>query len=152
MKRTAKGHVNSVRAKLGNAAQIGGIKRVEREAAKLFPQVFAEVLDAKTIKEIFGSFRSISEKAERSPPKLKAPNKNERVKVRWTDDLVARFKLKAPYIRDDKQLAKALGLPEFCWGSMSAARSRYLPRPSTTKGRQKTALGESPAAGILKAA
>lgn len=125
MPRTTNPYELALRSRLGKAAVIGGLRRVEQEAAKALPVVLAAGLDAETVSAMLKTFRRISDRCERSPPPSRVPSPNERVKVRWTDELIARFKREARWCKDNRLLARKLGLPEFCEGAMRAARSRY---------------------------
>ena len=69
--------------------------------------------------------------------------RDQRVKVRWTEAMIARFKVEAMRCANNIELAKRLGLPAYCEGSMRAARSRYfrhatVKAPSRPTGRPRT--------------
>jgi hypothetical protein len=125
MPRSTNPHELSFRSRLGKAAAIGGLKRVEQEAAKALPVVLAAGLNADTIGRMLRTFRTIADRSERFPPARCEPSPDRRVKVRWTAEMIARFTREAPWCKDNRALARKLGLPEFCEGSMRAARSRY---------------------------
>ena len=63
----------------------------------------------------------IGERAHRNPPPVNAPSRDERVKIRWTDEFIARLKVEAPRANDDFELAERLGLPPWCRGALRAA-------------------------------
>jgi hypothetical protein len=125
MPRSTNPYELSFRSRLGKAAVIGGLKRVEQEAARALPIVLTAGLDAGTISRMFKTFRTIADQCERSAPLHDTPSPDRRVKVRWTSERIAQFKRDAPWCKDNRALAQKLGLPEFCAGAMRAARSRY---------------------------
>ena len=131
MPRSSNPYELSFRSRLGKAAQIGGLWRVEQEAARALPIALAAGLDSDTVSRMLRTFRMIADRCERAPPRHEAPSPDRRVKVRWTPERIAQFKVTAPWCKDNKALASKLGLPEFCEGSMRAARSRY--RVATTR-------------------
>jgi uncharacterized protein (DUF4415 family) len=140
--RTPRGHLNSVYARLGSAAVIGGLERVMREiTSDRFADTLQAAKDADARRRILQTAQNIVEKARTQPRAPRAPNPNERVKVRWTDDLVARFKREARWCKNNEELARRLGLPSYCAGSMSAARSRYLGKASATAKRPQIESG-----------
>jgi hypothetical protein len=123
--RTPCGYLLSLRSKLGKAAVIGGRAYVERFATSdEFAAIFMYGLDPAGRKEALDMVVRIGERAPRNPPPLKAPSSDERVKVWWTDELIARLKIEAPKSTDDIDLARRLGLPPICRGAMRAMRSR----------------------------
>lgn len=133
MARTPQGHLNALNSRLGKAARIGGVAYVERAATSdEFAATFL-ALDAAGRKKALATVARVLEKTRATPPKKMAPSPDERVKVRWTDQLIARFKREAPWCRDNMALAVKLGLPDYCEGAMRAARSRYLPRAAATQ-------------------
>jgi hypothetical protein len=113
------------RSRLGKAAVIAGLNGVEREAARALPIVLAAGVDADTISRMLRTFRKVADRCERSPPSDVAPSPDRRVKVRWTSERIAQFRREAPWCKDNKALARKLGLPAFCEGAIRAARSRY---------------------------
>lgn len=130
--RTPSAKILGLRRRLGHAAVLGGVEYVERlaysdEVASLFLK-----LDAKSRKEAMGLIRRVAEKTKASPPKAKPISPDERVKVRWTDEMHARFDREAPRAKNDFDLCARMGLPACCRGAMRAARSRKGIRYATT--------------------
>jgi hypothetical protein len=125
MPRSTCPHELSFRSRLGKAAAIGGLKRVEQELARALPGILTAGVDANAVSRMLKTFRTIADRCERSPPAHPAPSPERRVKVRWTADLIARFKREAVWCKDNRALALKLGLPAFCEGAMRAARSRH---------------------------
>jgi hypothetical protein len=136
MPRSTNAQELSFRSRLGKAAVIGGLKRVEQEAARALPIVLAAGVDADTVSRMLRTFRTVADRCERSPHSNEAPSPDRRVKVRWSSERIAQFKREAPWLKCNKALARKLGLPEFCEGSMRAARSRYRVA-ATRRPRQK---------------
>ena len=125
--RTPLGHLNSLRSRLGRGAQIGGIKMVERVAsADEFAATFLYGLDAETRIEALAMIARAFDTARAAPRVKKATSPNERVKIRWSDEVIERFKREAPRITDNKALAHKLGFPSYCANALKRARSRYL--------------------------
>jgi hypothetical protein len=125
MPRSTNSHELSFRSRLGKAAAIGGLKRVEQEVARTLPIVLGAGLDADTVSRMLKTFRTIADRCERSPAAHPSPSPDRRVKVRWTPERIAQFKREALWCKDNRALARKLGLPAFCEGAMRAARSRY---------------------------
>jgi hypothetical protein len=125
--RTPLGHLNSLRSRLGRGAQIGGIKMVERVASSdEFAAMFLYGLDAETRIEVLTTIARALDRARTAPRAQTAISPNERVKIRWSDEVIERFKREAPRIRDNKALAHKLGFPSYCANALKRARSRYL--------------------------
>jgi hypothetical protein len=104
----------SLRSKLGKAAVIGGRDYVEKFATSdTFAAIFHLGLDTAGRKEALEMVVRIAAKAQRGPVSVKSPSRDERVKVRWTDELVARLKAAAPQTKDDFELALRLGYPPY---------------------------------------
>jgi hypothetical protein len=138
----------SLRSRLGKAAVIGGRAYVERLAfTDWFAAIFMYGLDPAGRKEALEMVIRISERAPRNPPPVKAPLRDERVKIRWTDEFIARLKVEAPRAKDDFELAERLRLPPWCRGALRAARSRY----GLQRGSQKDAPRSPPHTASPKA-
>ena len=151
--RTPRGHYQSVATRLGHAAVIGGLERVMREiTSDRFADTLKAAKDAETRRRILETAHNVAEKARSKPRAVTPPSPNERTKVRWTDEMVARFRKLAPRIKDDAALAVALGLPSYCVGSMKRARTRYLPRVVATGTPPGKRLGGPLAPEMAKAA
>ena len=82
MPRSSNPHELGFRSRLGKAARIGGLKRVEQEAARALPIVLAAGVDAETVSRMLRTFRTIADRCERSPPAHPPPSVDRRVKVR----------------------------------------------------------------------
>jgi hypothetical protein len=122
--RTPLGHLNSLRSRLGRG---GGIEMVERVASSdEFAAMFLYGLDAETRIEVLATIARAFDKARTAPRVQTAISPNERVKIRWSDEVIERFKREAPRIRDNKALAHKLGFPSYCANALKRARSRYL--------------------------
>ena len=76
-------------SRLGKAAQIVGVRRVEQELAMALPVVLAADVDADTVSRMLRTFRTIADRSERSPPALREPSPDRRIKVRWTTEMIA---------------------------------------------------------------
>ena len=125
--RTPLGHLNSLRSRLGKGAQIGGLKNVEQVASSdEFAAIFLNELDARTRIEALATVARAVSKANAVPGVRKAMSPRERIKIRWSDEVVDRFKREAPLTRDDKVLAHRLGFPAYCANALKRARTRYL--------------------------
>jgi hypothetical protein len=155
--RTAKTHVAAAYSWLGKGAVLGPLEVRRRVGADRFVQLLLAAETSEARHEILRAARDL----EKKPRRVKAPNPNERVKVRWTEDpavagegvvLISRFKREAVHCKDNVELARRLGLPAFCAGAMSAARSRYLPRVVATSRSRKNRPGESAVSDLLEAA
>jgi hypothetical protein len=153
-RRSPRSHLFSLRSKLGKAAVIGGRAYVERFATSdEFAAIFMYGLDAEGRKEALEMVARIGQRAHRSPPPAKPPSCDERVKIRWTDELLARLRIEASKSTDDIDLAARLGLPPCCRGAMRAARSRFgLLRGNQTGDHRSTPQTGSPAAPLQAAA
>ena len=144
-------HPNALNAKLGHAASIGGAAYVERVAFS--DEVMGKLLamDAAGRKKALGIVNRALAKAQASP--RPAPRKSgERVKVRWSDDLIAKLKLHAPWTKDNAALARKLGLSADCTEAVRLARCRHAPQTATTRKRPARPQIESPAADLKRAA
>ena len=119
-------HLMALRSRLGKAAAIGGLAYVERIAYSDEVAAIFISLDASARKQAMKMILRVSEKAVAKPSPRK-PSIESRVKVRWTDDMVARFRAEAPVAKTDVELAARLGLPPYCRGVMRAARSLWVP-------------------------
>jgi hypothetical protein len=125
--RTPLGHLNSLRSRLGRGAQIGGIKMVERVASSdEFAAMFLYGLDPETRLEVLETIARALDKARTAPRVKRTMSPDKRVKIRWSDEVIDRFKREAPGIRDNKALAHKLGFPSYCANALKRARSRYL--------------------------
>jgi hypothetical protein len=144
MPRTTCPHELGFRSRLGKAAVIGGLRRVEQEVARSLPVALAAGVDADVVSRMLKTFRTIADRCERSPPAHPAPSPERRVKVRWTADLIARFKREAVWCKSNKALARKLGLPAFCEGAMRAARSRYGVAATRRPGRKPQICSPAP--------
>ena len=141
-------HPNAVRAKLGHAASIGGPSYVERAA-------FSDEMMGKLLEMDAASRKkahAVVTRALQNPRKPKAPAPRGRVKVRWTDDLIAKLKLHAPWTKDNAALARKIGLPDDCAEPVRLARSRHCPKTATTRKHPTRPEIESPAADLKRAA
>lgn len=120
-------HLRGLRRRLGHAAVLGGVAQVERVAYSDEAMSILIRLDAKTRKEAMAAIARLSDKARTNlPPSAnRKPSPNERTKINWTDELVARFKREAPRSKDDFDLCRRLGFPSYCRGAMRAARARH---------------------------
>lgn len=123
---------------------IGGLKRVEQELARALPGILTAGVDADAVSRMLKTFRTIADRCERSPPAHPTPSPDRRVKVRWKADFIARFKREAVWCRDNRALARKLGLPAFCEGSMRAARSRYGVAATRRPGRKAQICPSAP--------
>ena len=122
--RTPLGHLNSLRSRLGRG---GGIEMVERVASSdEFAAMFLYGLDTETRIEVLATIARALAKARTAPRVKKATSPNERVKIRWSDEVIERFKREAPRIRDNEALAHKLGFPSYCANALKRARSRYF--------------------------
>jgi len=116
----------SLRSRLGKAAVIGGQAYVERFATSdEFAAIFHHGLDPESRRVAIEMVVRIAARARQHPPPATSPSRDARVKIRWTDELIARLRFEAAKSTDDFVLAEKLGLPPYCRGAMRAARSRY---------------------------
>jgi hypothetical protein len=53
----------------------------------------------------------IARTAQKKSPPVKLPSRDGRVKIRWTDELLARLRVEAPKTSNDMKIAERLGLP-----------------------------------------
>lgn len=141
-------HPNALNAKLGHAASIGGAAYVERAALSDETMNKLVAMDAPARKKAL----EILQKARSAPAKPKAPMPRGRVKVRWTDELIARLKREAVWCKTIPALTRKLGLPEHCQGSVERACRRHAPGSPATCRRSATRKNESPAAALSLAA
>jgi hypothetical protein len=144
MPRSTNAQELSFRSRLGKAAVIGGLKRVEQEAARALPIVLAAGVDADTVSRMLRTFRTVAGRCERSPHSHEAPSPDRRVKVRWTPERIAQFKREAPWCKNNRALARKLGLPAYCEGAMRAARSRYGAAATRRPGRKPEIFAPAP--------
>jgi hypothetical protein len=93
---------------------IGGVAQVERIAYG--DDTLRVLLDLSPAcrKEAFGVIARLVDNARLQPPLHLPPSPGRRIKVRWTDDVIARFKSELPRARNDVDLAARLGLPPYC--------------------------------------
>ena len=84
-------------------------------------------LDAETRIKVLAMIARAFDTARSEPRVKKATSPNERVKIRWSDEVIESFKREAPRIRDNIALAHKLGFPSCCANALKRARSRYLP-------------------------
>lgn len=144
-----------LRSRLGKAAVIGGVSYVERFAySDEFAAIFLHGLDSESRKAALVMVGRILSRAQAAPAASKPPSRDNRVKVRWTEEFKGRFLAAAPLSKDDFDLCRRLGLPPYCRGAMRAARSRYgfLRGPCNQAGPQSDlprARGGSVASGTL---
>lgn len=133
--------LRSIRSWLGKQAAIGGRAYVERIVkSDAFAERFLNDLDGGTRMKALTSVAAILAKAPLKP-KLLPPSADGRVKIRWSDEMVAKFKALGPRIRNNRELAKAMGLPPFCASAMKRARTRYLKQaPATVSSRPVRAM------------
>ena len=122
--------LTGIRSRLGHAALIGGVGYVERAAYSDAVMQPILALDAagrrEAIRALPGLVEKATQKARALPTSTGRPPRARRVKVRWSDETIARFKAEAMRCADNVELAKRLGLPAYCEGAMRAARSRYF--------------------------
>jgi hypothetical protein len=122
-RRSPRGHLLSLRSKLGKAAVIGGQAYVERFAtSEEFAAIYLYGLDPASRKAAIEMVVRIAERTRQSPPPVRAPSRNERLKIRWTDELIARLKAEAPKCTHDIELAARLGFPPWCRDAIRRAR------------------------------
>jgi hypothetical protein len=143
----------ALRSRLGKAAVIGGRDHVVRYVTSDdFAAIFAVGLDPRSRREILDLVARLTASAPPVPTR-KPVVEQQRIKLRWSDDLIARFTAEASRTRDNKAVLRALGLPACCEAAMRRARGRYLrnivapsstpfsPRPaSSAPGRPPRAL------------
>src|SRR5262245_60619870 len=127
MKRSAKSHIGHVTAKLGQHALMNGPEGVDRAAAACFPVIFADQPDAETTRRVIEISQAIRARAEkRGKPVHKVGDKNARVKIRWSDEFIARFRREAYKFENslpgNRRLAVRLGLPEYCADALRLGR------------------------------
>ena len=144
-------HPNALNAKLGHAASIGGAAYVERVAFS--DEVMGKLLamDAAGRKKALAIVNRALAKAQASP-RPSPRQRGDRVKVRWSDELIAKLKLHAPWTKDNAALARKLGLSADCTEAVRLARRRHCPQTATTRRKPGRPKIESPAAVLLLAA
>src|SRR5215471_4513376 len=81
-------------------------------------------LDPKTRKAAIDMVVRIAERTRQSPPPMKAPSRAERVKIRWTDEMIARLRVEASRCSHDIAVAARLGYPPWCRDAIRRARCR----------------------------
>src|SRR6185312_11815273 len=109
-------HLRAIRSTLGKAARLGGLKRLMREATSdEFAAVFMHGLNEETRARALETFQRVAAKCQESPPPVmtKTGKLHDRVKIRWTDEAIARLRKHAPQIKSNRALALALGYPEY---------------------------------------
>src|SRR5262249_13050688 len=132
--RTPRAHLMSLRSRLGKAAVIGGRAYVERFATSdEFAAIFMYGLDPAGRKNAIDMVVRITAKTPYNPLPV-TPSAGDRVKIRWTDTMIARFKAEAPSCGSDVELAQRLGLPSFCRAAVRVARCRHGFRRGSKKG------------------
>jgi hypothetical protein len=137
--RSPRSHLMGLRSRLGKAAVIGGHAYVERfVTSDEFAAIFMHGLDRESRKAAIDMVARIVERTRRSTLSVKAPSRDVRVKLRWTDELIARLRAEAPKSTDDVELAGRLGLPPYCRGAVRAARSRYGLLPGSRMGEPQS--------------
>jgi len=148
-RRSPRSHLMGLRSRLGKAAVIGGRTYVERVATSdEFAAIFLYGLDPESRKVAIAMVVRIAERTRQRPPPVRAPSRDERDKIWWTDEMIGRLKAEAPKCTHNIELAQRLGLPPFCRGAMRAARSRHgsyggskraspSPRPALARQREK---------------
>src|SRR5262245_27500695 len=125
MQRSPHGHLMSLRSRLGKAAVIGGRAYVERFATSdEFAAIFMYGLDPEARKAAIEMVVRIAMRTRNSPPRMRALSRDERVKIRWTDELIAQLHIEAPRSTNDvwcllfafvaQPLFGRLGWTEYC--------------------------------------
>jgi hypothetical protein len=148
-------HLRAIRSRLGKAARLGGLKRVMREATSdEFAAVLMHGLNAETRVRALETFQRVAAKCQASPSPLmpKTGKPHDRVKIRWTDEAIARLRQHAPQIKNNRALALALGYPEYCSEAVRLARQRHVDDASATLSGSKKAIGAPLAAAFPLAA
>ena len=146
---SANSHELSFRSRLGKAAAIGGLKRVNEVARQDLPKVLAAGTDTDAVLQ---TFRRVSDRAEKTTPRRKAPSAGDRNKVDWTDDLIDKLKRHAPWTKCNKALAAKLGLPAYCSEGVRHARRKHAPQTCATQKATGRRQIESLAADLRRAA
>lgn len=134
--RSPQSHLRSIRSWLGKQAAIGGRSYVARIIkSDAFAARLLTGLDAETRMAALESAMRIMAAAPEKPVPYAPASKNDRVKIKWTDDIRARFLREAPRSKDDLDLARRLGLPPMCRHALRRERCRHgiLRGASTTK-------------------
>ena len=137
-------HLRAIRSRLGKAARLGGLKRVMREATSdEFAAVFMHGLNEETRARALETFQRVAAKCQASPsPLMKKTGKpHDRVKIRWTDEAIARLRQHAPHIKNNRALALTRGYPEYCSEAVRLARRRHASAASATHRRSKKSVG-----------
>ena len=117
--------MTDLRRRPGYVGVLGGLTYVERAAYGDETIRVLQELTPPGRKEAFALIAGLVENA-RLQPALHLPlSPDRRIKVRWTDDVITRFKAELPRAKNDVDLAARLGLPAYCRGAMRAARTRY---------------------------
>ena len=148
-------HLRAIRSRLGKAARLGGLKRVMREATSdEFAAVFMHGLNAETRARALETIQRVAAKCQASPSPLmtKTGKPHDRVKIRWTDEAIARLRQHAPHIKNNRALALTLGYPEYCSEAVRLARRRHVFDASATLSGSKKPIGAPLAAAIPLAA
>lgn len=119
--------LGAVVSTLGYAALLGGRPKLERSVASdEFVRLFAR-MDIKGRIEALGTISRMLAVTPAEPPKLPPPNPNSRIKVRWTDDMIARLRQHARLSMSNETLTQRLGLPAYCLHAVRLGRRRYAP-------------------------
>jgi len=117
--------LRSWRSWLGKQAAIGGKPHIDRLIAQ--DQFTARLQKMSGADRILAleAWERIRAAAPEKPVPYTPASKHTRQKVRWTDDLRARFRFEVMRSTSDKDLCDRLGLDrELCWRSMQRERSR----------------------------
>lgn len=93
-----------------------------------FAAVFMHGLNEETRARALETFQRVAAKCQASPsPLMTTTGKfHDRVKIRWTDEAIARLRQHAPHIKSNRALALTLGYPEYCAEAVRLARRRLL--------------------------
>ena len=92
-----------------------------------FAAVFMHGLNEETRARALETFQRVAAKCQASfsPLMTKTGKLHDRVKIRWTDEAIARLRQHAPHIKNNRALALILGYPEYCSEAVRLARRRY---------------------------
>src|SRR5215510_9880588 len=157
MKRSTKVQIGRVTSTLGQAAVRNGAKGVDRAAAACFRAVFSEQTDPETTKAVLDQFQKIRARAEkRGPQPHQVGDKNARVKIKWTDEFIARVRREAHKFENGTagniMLARRLGLPDYCSDALRLGRRRFQLGVAATSKAQASPVIESTTADFSLAA
>jgi hypothetical protein len=108
-----------------------------------FAAVFMHGLNEETRARALETFQRVTAKCQASPSQLmtKTGKLHDRVKIRWTDEAIARLRQHAPHIKNNRALALTLGYPDYCSEAVRLARQRYVSAASATLRGSKKPLG-----------